>query len=323
MKVIGGDYDQYGLQGAINIPLIGRSVLPRRFFRHRATRAISTIISPIRPPAFPTPSPAKGRRNWRGASRSNGRRTTLSACLLRADLSEEHDTGSTYHDLGYFVGTTLATGNKPSICNIPGACAGFTDFLGHQVAPYFTTVTATSTSSVNTAPAAYNSLINSVSREQTEGFWSTEQSLSNADVGHYHTVSAVADKTLGDIDVKLLGAYRWFDSFGSSNSRGLSYDTTNFSTRSRAISPGNPNSPSMATRSTTASNGPRGLFFFEESSPDDGGYRISVPAQRRLAASPYRRQADHRYRLGQQWRTQHQLCGLCPRHLQYHRATRG
>ena len=29
--------------------------------------------------------------------------------LLRADISAEHDTGSTYHDLGSFVGTTLAT----------------------------------------------------------------------------------------------------------------------------------------------------------------------------------------------------------------------
>ena len=70
--------------------------------------------------------------------------------LLRADLSAEHDTGSTYHDLGYFVGTALANGNKPSICNIPGTCVAFTDLLGHQVAPYFTTVTATSASGVNT-----------------------------------------------------------------------------------------------------------------------------------------------------------------------------
>ncbi len=64
-----------------------------------------------------------------------------------------------------------------------------------------------------------------MAREQTEGFWSTEQTLSNADVGHYHTVSAVADKLFDDVDVKLLGAYRWFDSFGSPISRGQPYDT--------------------------------------------------------------------------------------------------
>ena len=70
--------------------------------------------------------------------------------MLRADLSDEHDTGSTYHDLGYFVGTTLPTGNKPSICNIPGTCTAFTDLLGHPVAPYFTTVNANNTGTAST-----------------------------------------------------------------------------------------------------------------------------------------------------------------------------
>ena len=207
---------------------VRHAVLPRRVLRHRATRAISTIISPIRPPAFPTASRPMGTQKLAGRFSLKWVPDDSFSLLLRADISAEHDTGSTYHDLGYFVGTTLATGNKPSICNIPGACVGFTDLLGHPVAPYFTTVTATSASGVNTAPAAYNSLLNSVAREQTEGFWSTEQALSNADVGHYHTVSAVADKMFDDIDVKLLGAYRWFDNFGTSNSRGLPYDTTNF-----------------------------------------------------------------------------------------------
>ena len=72
--------------------------------------------------------------------------------LVRADISGEHDTGSTYHDLGYFVGTTRATGNKPSVCNIPGACVGFTDLLGHPVASYYTTVTAASASGVIPSP---------------------------------------------------------------------------------------------------------------------------------------------------------------------------
>ena len=102
-------------------------------------------------------------------------------------------------------------------------------------------MTATSASGVNTAPAAYNSLLNSVAREQTDGFWSTEQTLSNADVGHYHTVSAVADKTFDDIDVKLLGAYRWFDSFGTSISRGRPMTPPFHPTACPTISPGSRN----------------------------------------------------------------------------------
>ena len=193
--------------------------------------------------------------------------------LLRADLSEEHDTGTSYHDLGYFVGTTLATGSKPSICNIPAACAGFTDLLGHPVATYYTTVTgSTSVSGVNTSPAAYNSLLNSVAREQADGFWSTEQALSNLDVGHYHTVSAIADKKLdGDIDVKLLGAYHWFDSTGQAVSRGQPYVASVYlfnvpkyqSWQSELTVTGSDFDDRLKWTS--------GLFFFEESDPADGG----------------------------------------------------
>ena len=122
-------------------PTIG---VPRRALRHRARRAISPIISPIRSAALSNTSPPWAPRNWPAASRPNGSRTTVSACWCAPIFPTEHDTGSTYHDLGYFVGTTLATGNKPSICNIPGGLRGFTDFLGHPVAPYYTTVNATS-----------------------------------------------------------------------------------------------------------------------------------------------------------------------------------
>ena len=37
-----------------------------------------------------------------------------------------------------------------------------------------------------------------------------------------------SNKSFGDIDVKLLGAYRWFDNLGTSISRGLPYDTTDY-----------------------------------------------------------------------------------------------
>ncbi|MGH6827831.1 MAG: TonB-dependent receptor domain-containing protein, partial [Rhizomicrobium sp.] len=120
--------------------------------------------------------------------------------------------------------------------------------------------------------AAYNSLLNSVAREQKDGFWSTEQTLSNGDVGHFHTVSATADKLFGNTDVKLLTGYRWFDSFGQSNSRGQSFDTANFSYDF-------PGYKSWESELTVNGNDfdnrlkwTTGLFFFEESSPDDGGF---------------------------------------------------
>jgi len=271
VKVIGGDYDQYGLQGAINIPLTD-DLFFRAAFSALGNKGYIKNYYTDPASGYSNTQPGEGTQKLAGRFSLKWAPDDTFSLLLRADLSEEHDTGSTYHDLGYFVGTTLSTGNKPSICNIPGTCTAFTDFLGHSVAPYFTTVNANNTGTINTAPAAYNALINSVNREQADGFWSTEQSLSDADVGHYHTVSATADKTLGDIDVKLLGAYRWFDSFGSSNSRGLSYDTTNFSYAF-------PHYQSWESELTVNGNAldnrlkwTTGLFFFQESSPDDGGF---------------------------------------------------
>ncbi len=67
---------------------------------------------------------------------------TTFSLLVRDSVSAEHDTGTTYHDLGYFEGTTLASGNKPSICNIPATCTGFTDLLGRVIAPYYSDVTS-------------------------------------------------------------------------------------------------------------------------------------------------------------------------------------
>ncbi len=188
--------------------------------------------------------------------------------LVRGKLSSEHDTGVVYHDLGYFVGTTLAPAGRPSICNIPGTCTGFTDLLGHVVTPYY--VNYLTGTAASTAPGAYNALINSIAREQTRGFWSTEQAVTNENVGNYQTFSAVADKSLGKIDVRLLTAYRAFDTHGASSGRGLSYVTNilDFQT---------PRYRSYQTELTL--NGAAldnrlkytaGLFYFNESSPDDG-----------------------------------------------------
>ncbi len=285
VRVLGGDYGQYGLQGAVNIPLTDDLSFRAAISAQGNKGYIKNFFTdPVT--GFSNTQPGEGTQKLAGRFSLKWTPDDTFSLLVRADLSEEHDTGSTYHDLGYFVGTTPATGNKPSICNIPGACVGFTDLLGHQIAPYFTTVTATSASGVNTAPAAYNSLLNSVAREQADGFWSTEQTLNNADVGHYHTVSATADKLFGDTDVKLTGAYRWFDSFGQSNSRGLSYDTTNFLYQI-------PDYQSWQSELTV--NGSEfdnrlkwttGLFFFQEECPYDGVFEYVFLPSAGSAPSP-------------------------------------
>ena len=190
--------------------------------------------------------------------------------VLRADIASEHDTGSSYHDLGYFTGTVLSAG-KASVCNIPGTCVGFTDLLGHPVAPYYLTSTATSVSNVNTAPAAYNALLNSLAREQADGFWSVEQAKSNFSVGHYWTVSATGDKKLDDIDIKMMAAYRTWNNQGAAVSRGQPFETNTYLYNF-------PNYQSWQSELTV--NGlalggklkwTAGLFYFDENSPHDGG----------------------------------------------------
>ena len=190
--------------------------------------------------------------------------------LFRADIAAEHDTGSTYHDLGYFVGTVPSSG-RTSICNIPGACVGFTDLLGHPVAPTYLTATATSVSNPTPSPAAYNSVLNSIAREQKDGFWSTEQALSNLDEGHYQTYSATANKSFEDFSVKLMAAYRTWNSAGTAVSRGQPfvtnsyfYDTPDYESWQSELTV-NGSAFDDKLKWTT------GLFYFTEQSPNDGG----------------------------------------------------
>jgi iron complex outermembrane recepter protein len=272
IKETGGDYAQYGLQGAINIPLTD-------------TLSVRVAISSTGQKGYLAnyfSDPVSGQYNHQAAMGTQKLAGRFSAkwtptdnftLTVKADLSEEHDTGTSYHDLGYFVGTTLGTGNKPSVCNIPAACVSFTDLLGHPVATYYNTVTgSTSVSNVNTTPAAYNSLLSSVAREQTEGFWSTEQALSNLDVGHYHTVSAVADQRLdGDIDVKLLGAYHWFDSTGQAVSRGQPYVASVYLYNVPKYQSWQSELTVTGSEFENRLKWTGGLFFFEESDPADGG----------------------------------------------------
>jgi iron complex outermembrane receptor protein len=262
-----GDYGRAELQGAVNIPLTDTL-----FFRAAAQISdqrgyISNLYS----------DPVTGYRNSQPAMGSNKIAGNFSLkwkpddsfdILLRANVSAEHDTGSTYHDLGFFPGSGVRNG-KPAICNIPGTCTGFTDLLGHKIAPYYTNyLTGTA---VNPDPAAYNALLNSVARAQKAGFWTTEQTVSNQDVGHYQTVSATVNKRFSDIDVKWLTAYRWWDNRGTSVGRGLPYDTADYEYQVPDY---------KAVQSELTVNGQAldnklqwttGLFFFQEDSPNDGG----------------------------------------------------
>ena len=269
LTVSGGDHDRGAVEGAINIPLTDTLSFRAAL---QATDDKGYIVNHYFDPAsgFRNNQPALGSDKVAANFSLKWQPDDSFDILLRADISAEHDTGSSYHDLGYFPGSGLRNG-KTAICNIPGSCTGFTDLLGHVIAPYYTTVTPTGASGVNTDPAAYNSLLQSVAREQTYGFWSTEQAVSDLDVGHYQTVSATVNKTLGDISVKWLSAYRWWDNKGTSVSRGLPYDTTEYDYS-------DPDYKSYQSELTVNGNAfddklkwTTGLFFFQEDSPNDGG----------------------------------------------------
>ena len=132
-----------------------------------------------------------------------------------------------------------------------------------------------------------------MAREQTDGFWSTEQAVSNVDVGHYQTVSATANKIFGDIDVKLMAAYRTWDSTGTSISRGQPFDTNIYTY-------GTPDYKSWQSELTVNGSAlddklkwTTGLFFFTEESPNDGGLLYlflpsagSAPTAPRASRSP-------------------------------------
>jgi len=275
VRAVAGDHGRAELQGAVDIPLAGNL-----FFR--AAGQISDQRGYI---ANYYVDPATGYRNTQPAMGSNKIAGNFSLkwvgddtfdILLRANISAEHDTGSSYHDLGYFPGSGVRNG-KPAICNIPGTCTGFTDMLGHKIAPYYADyLTGTA---LNTDPAAYNALLNSVAREQKAGFWSTEQTVSNADVGHYQTVSATVNKRFGDVDVKWLTAYRWWDNRGTSIGRGLPYDTADY----EYMVPDYKSVQSELTVNGQALDNrlqwTAGLFYFMEDSPHDGGlFYLFIPS---------------------------------------------
>jgi iron complex outermembrane receptor protein len=179
-----GDYGRQDFQGAINVPLSETLFVRGSFSSSRERGYVRNYFSD---PAtgYTNTTPGMGYRRTAGQLAIKWVPTSDFSLLVRAKKSDEHYTGVAYHDLGYFVGTTLAAAGRPSICNIPGTCTGFTDLLGHVITPYYVNYQTGTT--VSTAPGSYNALLNSIAREQTYGFWSTEQAITNVNVGHNQT----------------------------------------------------------------------------------------------------------------------------------------
>ncbi len=270
IEATGGDYDERRLDGAINIPLTDQLwVRTAASYENRG----GYLENLYRDPGTGTRNgtPALGYRRLAGRFAAKYENDDGFTAVLRADLSEEHDTGSAYHDLGYFVGTVPSQG-RPSICNIPGTCntvggTTFTDLQGKVIAPYYSNV---ATGALNTDPRSYNAVLNSVTR-QAGNFWTTDQAIDGEDVDHYQTYSGQLTKTFDDgIDAKLLGSYRTYDSVGTTSSRGLPYDTVEYHFQvpdyQAWSSELTVNGSAFADRLKWTT----GFFYFNESSPDSG-----------------------------------------------------
>ena len=230
LNATAGDYGRREVEGAINVPLnetfAARAAVSfvendgwlKNLYRDPATGAVND-------------KPGFGDKKLAGLFSVKWAPDDTFKVVLRGDFNTSHYSGTGYHALGYYIGTVASVG-RPSVCNIPGSCAtngppgfGFIDLLGRYVAPHFTTAaTQTSPGVVSTDPAAYNSLLNSLARRQADGFWTMEQAVTPVNYDHVQSVSGLVEKTVGDINVRLVGGYRWFDTYGVSASRGLPYD---------------------------------------------------------------------------------------------------
>lgn len=276
LRATGGDYARAGLQGVVNIPLSDE-------FSFRAALNWENQKGYIANYFF---DPASGMRNNQAAMGSNkmaglfslkwqpGEGTKL---VLRADIAGENNTGVTYHSMDTFIGTTPSVG-RSSICNIPGTCpstntpgVSFIDLLGHPVAPYYLNANAAGVSNPNPSAATYNTMINSVARQKGYGFWSAEQAISNLSKGHYQTYSATLDHAFDGVDMKLMGAYRTWDSTGQAISRGLPFVMNTYEFNFPQYESWQSELTFNGTGFAGALQWTTGLFFFNETSPNDGG----------------------------------------------------
>ena len=268
LSLTGGDYDNRQAEGAINLPINEFLAVRGAFsYANQGGYLRNLYVDPATGARNDTPALGYRRLAGRLAAKYEADEFKL---VIRGDASQEHDTGSAYHDLGYFVGTVASQG-RPSICNIPGTCntvggTTFTDLYGHVIAPYYS---STASFAKSTDPRAYNAVLNSVAR-QANDFWTTDQELNAEDTDHFATLSAVADQSFDGFDVKLLGSYRHYNANGFVGSRGLPYVTINtlfnvpdYSAYSSELTI---NGSSFAdTLKWTA-----GFFYFSESSPNSG-----------------------------------------------------
>ncbi len=279
LRATGGDYGRAGVQGVVNIPLTDE-------FAFRAAVNLENQKGYIANYFY---DPASGMRNNQAAMGSNKLAGNFALkwqpdedtkIVLRADIAAEHNTGVTYHSLGYFIGT-VPSGTRASICNIPAACPSttntanptiaFTDLLGHPVGSTYLTANASGVGAVNPSPAAYNSLLNSVARQQTTGFWSAEQAISNLNAGHYQTWSAALDHSFDGVDMKLMAAYRTWDNTGQAISRGQPFEMNTYQFNFPQYESWQSELTFNGTGFGDALQWTAGLFYFGETSPNDGG----------------------------------------------------
>jgi iron complex outermembrane receptor protein len=227
LNLTGGDYGDREIEGALNIPITEKLAV-RGAVSYTTRQGYLDNIYADPATGARNDTAALGYRRLAGRFSAKATPTDDFELIFRVDLSEEHDSGSAYHDLGFFVGTVPSQG-RPSICGIPGTCntvggTTFTDLKGRVIAPFFSNV---ATQTINTDPRAYNALLNSVSR-QAGNFWSTDQADNNGNTDHFQTYSLEAHKNFDAFDVKWLGSYRTYDSIGNAFSRGLTYDAAQF-----------------------------------------------------------------------------------------------
>ncbi len=226
-----GDYQDRTIQGALNIPVDDKlAIRVAGSLDGREGYLQNIYYNPTT--GYRNTTAALGYRKLAGRIAAKFQPDDDLSIIIRGDSDTEHDTGSSYHDLGYFVGAVTSL-SRPSICNIPGSCTtstaaagtGFTDLQGNYIAPYFTNPT---TGAINTNPQSYNALLNSVAREKGN-FWTTDSAQTNWDVDHIHTISATIDDThLDNVEIKLLGGYHWMDTEGIAGSRGDPYVTLQY-----------------------------------------------------------------------------------------------
>jgi iron complex outermembrane receptor protein len=286
LQATGGDYNLYGLQGALNVPLgstlsarasisaDGRDGYLKNYFFNPATGQANTTA-----PMGYRRLAARFQLKWAPASDLD--------VMLRLDYNEEHDTGTSYHDLGYFVGTQPASGGRPSVCNIIFACSTYVDLLGQSIAPYYTNVTSHGVGPVNTAPGAYNSLLSSVLRAQHEGFWSVEQEQTNPDNDRFLTSSFSVDKRFNShLELKFLEAYRWLDSNGTAASRGQPFISSIFLYNASDYQSWQSELTLLGNALDGRFKWTAGAFYFSESDPGDGAQQVLYTTSSTAAPSP-------------------------------------